>query len=89
MRLACLSGFSDSGLWSSNEHKSWESLSKRSDIGFMARLQSCYHSAAERGTALKGKKIRAGIKLKEKIGKGDIITIIAIYFSLMSYIFYH
>lgn len=49
-------GFCGSGLWSSDEHKSWESLSKGSGIGFMARLQSCYHPAAERGIVWKGEK---------------------------------
>lgn len=84
MPLAGLSGFSDSGVWSSDEHKSWEPFSKGSGTGLMARLQRYHHSASERGTVLKGKKIRVSINQKEKIRSRDIITIIAKYFSLQS-----
>lgn len=81
-----VSGFSGSGLWSSDEHQSREPLSKGSGIGLVARLPSCHHSAAERGTVLRGKKIRVGITRKERLGKGDIIIITAEYCSLQSYI---
>lgn len=54
--IGFLSGIPGSGVWSSDEHKPWESFSKGSGAGFMARFQGCHHSETERGTVLKRNK---------------------------------